>query len=166
MPRFAEVEHTQWIAAPVALVRAQFADLDHHIRTNVHPKLRFEVLERRPDGARFVQVVKLLGLRQRDVFERCFDSDGTMTDRSVEGFNAGGTLVFRFVPQAQAGRAGTGVEITIRLPLPPLIGPLLRPLLESQIRKEVTAAALEDRADIEQRGYPRASAMPVLAAAA
>ena len=166
MPRFAEVRHQQWIAAPDAVVAAQFADLDHHIQAQVHPKLRFEPLSRHAGGARFVQELRLLGLRQRDVFERRFDADGTMTDRSVEGFNAGGTLVFRFVPQAQAGRAGTGVEITIRLPLPPLIGPLLRPLLESQIRKEVTAAALEDRADIEQRGYPRASAMPVLAAAA
>lgn len=38
-------------------------------------------------------------------------------------------------------------------------GRRVRPLLESQIRKEeVSAAALEDRADIEQRGYPRLAA--------
>jgi hypothetical protein len=39
-----------------------------------------------------------------------------------------------------------------------VIGPLVKPLLEAQIRKEVRAAALEDRADIEQRGYPRSAA--------
>ena len=40
----------------------------------------------------------------------------------------------------------------------PLSPALLKPLLEAQIRKEVSAAALEDRADIEQRGYPRLAA--------
>jgi hypothetical protein len=164
MPRFAEVRHPQWIEAPVAVVRAQFADLDHHIRADVHPKLRFEVLERRADGARFAQEVRLLGIRQRDVFERRIEADGSIVDRSVEGFNKGGTLSFQFFPQTVAGRPGTRVEITIRLPLPALIGPLVKPLLESQIRKEVSAAALEDRADIEQRGYPRRAAAAVMAA--
>ena len=142
----------------MAVVQSQFADLDHHIRANVHPKLRFEVIERRAHGARFAQEVRLLGIRQRDVFERRIEADGSMVDCSVEGFNKGGSLNFRFLPQTVAGRAGTAVEITIRLPLPPLVGPLIKPLLERQIRKEVTAAALEDRADIEQRGYPRAAA--------
>lgn len=163
MPRYAEVHHEQWIAAPAAIVRAQFADLDHHIQANVHPKLRFEVLARSPRSARFVQEVRLLGIRQRDVFERQIEADGSIVDRSVEGFNRGGSLDFRFHSEARGGQAGTRVDITIRLPLPPVIGPLLRPLLESQVRKEVTAAALEDRADIEQRGYPRRGASPASA---
>lgn len=158
MTAFAEVHHTQWIAAPVPTVRAQFADLDHHIGCNVHPKLRFEVLERRPDGARFVQVVRLLGIAQRDVFERRLTAEGGIEDVSVEGFNRGGSLRFGFSPQTVAGRDGTLVDIVIRLPLPPLVGRFVRPLLEAQIRKEVSAAALEDRADIEQRGYPRLAA--------
>jgi hypothetical protein len=157
MTRFAEVRHPQRIAAPVAAVRAQFADLDHHIRRNVHPKLRFEVLERRARGARFVQEVKLLGIRQRDVFERSIEADGSIEDRSVEGFNRGGTLRFHFQPQTIEGRAGTLVEIVVRLPLPPVIGVLVKPLLVAQIRKEVRAAALEDRDDIEQRGYRSSS---------
>lgn len=155
MPSFAEVTHLQWIAAPLPLVQAQFADLDHHIAARVHPRLHFEVLQRRADGARFVQEVTLLGVRQRDVFERRLQPDGSFEDESVEGFNRGGTLRFRFCAQVQDGRAGTQVEIRVRLPLPPVLGPLLRPLLESQIRREVTAAALEDVVDIEQRGYPR-----------
>ncbi|WP_341889455.1 hypothetical protein [Variovorax sp. YR752] len=158
MNRFAEVRHQLWIAAPRELVAAQFADLDHHIRRNVHPKLRFEVLERRPGGARFVQQVRLLGIRQRDVFERRIAADGSIDDLSVEGFNRGGSLSFRFEAAPRDGRSGTQVEIVVRLPLPPLLGPLLRPVLEAQIRKEVCAAALEDRADIEQRGYERSPA--------
>lgn len=154
MTRFAEVSHREWIAAPVDTVRAQFADLEHHIHRNVHPRLRFEVLQRRPDGARFVQEVRLLGLRQRDVFERSMQADGSMEDRSVEGFNRGGSLGFRFRPTSAQGRSGTEVEITIRLPLPPVVGVLVRPLLEAQIRKEVRAAAQEDKHDIEALGYP------------
>ncbi len=156
MPKFAEVRHAQWIAAPRRVVAAQFADLDHHIRRNVHPKLRFEVLERRRDGARFVQEVRLLGIRQRDVFERVIGADGRIDDRSVQGFNRDGTLAFRFHDEVRDGRSGTRVDIIVRLPLPPLVGPLLRPLLEAQIRREVCAAALEDRDDIEQRGYAAA----------
>ena len=153
MPRFAEVRHSQWIAAPVPTVRAQFADLDHHIRSNVHPELRFQVLRRDDSGARFVQEVRLLGIRQRDVFERSLLADGSIEDRAVEGFNRGGSLHFHFQPQAEQGRPGTQVDITIRLPLPPLVGPLIKPLLEAQTRKEVRAAALKDRADIEQGRY-------------
>lgn len=148
MTRYAEVHHSEWIHAPADTVRSQFADLEHHIRTNVHPKLRFELLSQGNQRARFVQEVRLLGLRQRDVFERRVADDGSICDRSVEGFNQGGSLTFRFVPE----RGGTRVDITIRLPMP---GPmfLLRPLLEAQIRREVRAAALEDKQDIEVRGY-------------
>jgi hypothetical protein len=155
---FAEVSHEEWIAAPEARVRAQFADLDHHIRTGVHPKLRFEILEQGPAGARFVQEVRLLGLRQRDLFERRFGADGTMTDRSVEGFNRGGSLHFGFRAERRGAVDGTCVGITIRLPLPPLVGGLVRPLLEAQLRRELRAAAAEDKHDIEVRGYPAAAA--------
>lgn len=155
MPRFAEVRHLEWIAAPCDVVRAQFADLDHHIAAGVHPKLRFQVLERRAGGARYRQEVRLLGLRQRDVFERQMGPDGDFVDRSVEGFNRGGSLQFRFRPERRDGRHGTQVEIVVRLPLPPVVGALIRPLLEAQVRREVAAAAREDVIDIEQRGYPR-----------
>jgi hypothetical protein len=153
MSPFAEVAHVEWIAADPETVRAQFADLDHHIAADVHPKLRFEVLERGPAGARFVQHVTLLGIRQRDVFERRFGTDGSMTDTSVEGFNKGGTLHFAFAPERRDARAGTAVTITVRLPLPPVVGALVRPLLERQVRTELRAAAAEDKHDIEVRGY-------------
>ena len=164
MPGYAEVQHTQWIEAPLATVQAQFADLDHHIRSNVHPDLHFEILARHANGARFVQEVRLLGIRQRDVFERRIQADGRIEDRSVEGFNSGGSLSVRFTRARVEARSGTQVEITIRLPLPPLIGPLVKPLLEAQIRKAVRTSALQDREDIEQRGYPRQSAALPLAA--
>lgn len=157
MPRFVEVSHQEWIAAPRDRVRAQFADLQHHIDARVHPKLSFEVLQQGRESARYVQQVRLLGLRQRDVFERRFEPDGRMVDTSVEGFNKGGSLAFDFRAESRGDREGTAVTITVRLPLPPLIGGLIRPLLAAQVRREVAAAAAEDKHDIEVRGYRAAA---------
>ena len=156
MARTVEVTHRIRINAPIDAVKSQFADLYHHIDTNVHPKLKFDVLAQEPQRARFTQEVKLLGIRQRDLFERTIEDDGSIHDVSVQGFNKGGSLDFHFHPVA--GEPGTEVDITIKLPVPPLMG-WLAPLLESQVRREVTAAALEDKFDLEQRGYrPRARA--------
>ncbi len=160
MTRFAEVTHPQWIRAPLETVRAQFADLDHHIHQRVHPHLQFEVLERHAQGVRFRLQGRLLGRVQRDVFERRLLPDGAIEDLAVQGSNRGGSVRFSFRPGAIDGRDGTHVEITVRLPLPPLLGVLVRPLFEAQIRRQVEVIALEDRVDIEGRGYPRRAAVP------
>ncbi|HEU0204571.1 MAG TPA: SRPBCC family protein [Burkholderiaceae bacterium] len=148
--RFAEVRQSAFFNASPELVRRQFVDLEHHIRTNVHPKLSFKVLSQSATGARYVQEVTLLGIRQRDVFERQILPDGSIHDRSVEGFNKGGELRFGFAPEG----AGTRVDVLIRVPLPPVVGGLIRPLLEKQVRREVQTAIEEDRYDLEVRGYP------------
>ena len=152
--RFAEVHQSAFIAAPPALVQRQFADLEHHIQTNVHPSLTFKVLAHDDTSARYVQEVKLLGLRQRDVFDREILANGSIRDVSIEGFNKGGELRVDF---ASMGK-GTRVDLLIRLPLPPLVGGLLRPLLERQIKRAVTAAITEDKYDLEVRGYPASTA--------
>lgn len=153
MPRLLEVSHDEWIAAPPETVRAQFADLQHHIEAGVHPKLRLRVLPPAGGVPRYEQIVRLLGLSQRDVFERRFEADGSMVDSAVEGFNRGGSLRFAFRPALQRGQAGTQVTITVRLPLPPLVGPLLRPLLARQVLRELQTAAAEDKRDLEEGGY-------------
>jgi hypothetical protein len=165
MSEFVEVRHEEWIAAALARVCAQFADLQHHIERNVHPKLRFRPLPPAADGTpRFAQEVRLLGIRQRDVFERRIGADGRILDRAVEGFNRGGSLQFDFAQEVRDGRDGTRVEITVRLPLPPVPGRLLRPLLAWQLRREVRRAALQDKHDLETRGYPAVAAGLRLAA--
>jgi len=154
MARFVEVSHEEWIVAPLATVSAQFADLHHHIAAHVHPKLRFEILSLGERHARYVQEVRLLGIRQRDVFEREIAVDGMrMVDTSVEGFNRGGSLRFHFTPGMRAGRESTLVEVTIRIPVPRFLG-WLAPLLEAQVRRELLQAVGEDKRDIEVRGYP------------
>jgi len=154
MSRFVEVHHEELIAAPLDVVRAQFADLRHHIDANVHPKLSFEVLHTSERGARFVQKVRLLGITQRDVFEREIAPDGlSMVDRSVEGFNQGGSIDYSFSASKKDGRDATQVGVTVRLPVPRFMG-LLSGVLEGQVRRELLAAVAEDKRDLEVRGYP------------
>ena len=148
MRRTVEVKHQEWIEAPIATVRSQFADLQHHIEAKVHPNLRFEVLAQEPRRAHFRQQVKLLGFWQTDLFDRTIDDDGTMHDVSVEGFNKGGTLDFTFVPVKRGEREGTQVGVTVRLQTPPFLG-FLAPLLEKQVRSEVLTAVQQDKNDIE-----------------
>jgi hypothetical protein len=152
MPRTVEVDHRIWIAAPVAAVQSQFADVQHHIDANVHPKLRFELLAQEPGRARFKQAVKLLGLWQEDVMDRRIEPDGTIRDVSIEGANKGGTLEFRFKPEEQAGRPGTCVDIRIALPTPPFLG-FLAPFMKKQIVRDVTEAAEQDKKDLESGNY-------------
>ena len=159
MGRIVEVNYQLWIDASPATVQSQFTDIQHHIDANVHPKLRFELLAQEPRRARFAQEVRLLGLKQRDVFERRIDPDGSIHDVSVEGFNKGGSMDFRFVPATEGGRSGTRLEATIRLQTPPLLG-WLAPLLKAQVMREVTAASMEDKRDIEH-GYRPSGAMAV-----
>jgi uncharacterized membrane protein len=151
MAQLCEVRHAFWIAAPVGTVMAQFNDFRHHIEQQVHPKLSYRVLEEAPQRIRYEQRVRLLGFVQRDVFERRIGAD-TIEDTSVEGFNQGGSLNFRFAPELQEGRSGTRVEVQVRLPVPALLR-WLKPMLAAQVLREVQQAAREDKRDIESGRY-------------
>jgi len=164
MGRTVEVNYQLWIDAPPATVRSQFTDIQHHIDVNVHPKLKFELLAQEPTRARFTQEVRLLGMKQRDLFDRRIDADGSIHDVSIEGFNKGGTMDFRFIPAVEGGRSGTRLEATIRLQTPPLLG-WLAPVLKAQVIREVNAASMEDKRDIEH-GYQPSSRLAAAMAAA
>lgn len=152
MPAYAEVVHESWIVAPLPVVRAQFADLQHHVRARVHPRVELEILSEGPRRARYVQHGRLLGRPQRDVYDRLIEPDGGMVDICVAGSNKGGSLFFSFEPETRVGLAGVKVQVVVRLPLPRGLG-WLKPLLAWQMRRELRAATEEDRRDIEDRGY-------------
>ena len=163
MPRTVVVDFNTFIAAPVQTVRSQFADIQHHIDANVHPRLHFELLAQEPQRARYRQEVTLLGMRQRDLIDRRIDEDGSIHDESIDGFNKGAKLDYRFAPAADSGTPGTRVDIRIMLPTPPFLG-FLAPLLKKQVLKEVTEAAQQDKMDIEG-GYRPSSVRPEFAQA-
>lgn len=149
VPHLCTVRHTERIHAPRALVAAQFADLEHHIRTRVHPNLTFRPLGVVDGRMRYEQKVRLLGLTQRDVFERHPGINGEFRDVSIEGFNRGGNIAFSFESDGPV----TLVTVTISLPVPWLLR-LLEPLLVRQVRRELAKAAAEDRGDLESGRYP------------
>ena len=70
----------------------------------------FKVLAQSATEARYVQEVTLLGIRQRDVFERRIQADGAIVDRSVEGFNKGGEI------RARLRDLGAGTEASTAQP--------------------------------------------------
>ncbi|HVZ42978.1 MAG TPA: hypothetical protein VHA82_04130 [Ramlibacter sp.] len=158
MRKTVEVDYSLWIAAPLKTVQSQFADLQHHIDANVHPKLRYELLAQEPRRARYRQEVKLLGMRQADLMDRRIDDDGSIHDESIDGFNKGAKIDFRFEPKLQSGQAGTEVHVKLRLQTPPFMG-LLAPLLKKQVWKETDAAARQDKADIEGGHYRPSAAL-------
>jgi hypothetical protein len=51
-------------------------------------------------------------------------------------------------------KTGTRVDVAVRIPLPPIIGPLLRPVFAAQIRKQTKTATEQDRVDLEQQRFP------------
>jgi hypothetical protein len=163
MPDTITVEVRDWIDAPLATVRAQFADLDHQIRRNLHPDLRFEVLDRRTDGLCFRRVVRHFGLRLSDTVERRVAADGAVEDRVVRGVHRGSRLCARFAPGRRAGHLGTEVSVQVSLPLPPVLGPWLRPLVAARLRLALAETMVQHLLDIEGRGYPARGALPAQA---
>lgn len=152
MPTHAEVVHSSWIVAPLPVVRAQFADLRHHIRAGVHPRVDLEILGEGPRRARYAERSRLLGRVRRDVYDRLIEPDGGMVDICVAGPNKGGSLMFTFEPETRVGLAGVRVDVVVRRPLTRGLG-WLRPLLAWRMRRELRIAFEEDRRDIEDRGY-------------
>lgn len=150
-----QISIEEWIAAPFAVVRAQFADLHHHIAAGVHPKLRFEILALGERRARFVQEERLLGIRRRDVVERVIAVDRlSMLDTVIEGPHRGGSLSYRFTSATRSGREATLVAVEVCMPVPRWLS-MWRPLWRAHIRRRLLEAMEEDRYDIEVRGYPR-----------
>jgi hypothetical protein len=136
-------------AAP-SVVRAQFRDIDHHIRNDVHPSIR-HAWEPSASGERKIRTeFRILGVPRFDVALVEDAPDGSLVLRYLEGSNAGMVLVHEFVP-LEGGRA---TDVRLRADAPStlarkLLGPLFR-IGATQVMKK---ALHEDKGDIEKKGY-------------
>jgi tellurite resistance protein len=83
------------ILRPVDVVRAQFFDLDHHVRDGVHRGTSLRWTLRPPGERRLKQETRVLGriVTEEFVIE---DDAGKWVKRFVEGPNAGGKYVVKF----------------------------------------------------------------------
>lgn len=137
------------IERPAEVVRQQYRDIDHHIRNNVHPDIRY-AWEPAPPGQRKIRTTfTVLGAPQYDVSELADAADGTFVIRYLEGTNAGMVLVHRFVP---LGPEATQVELVADVPAT-LARKLLGPLFVAGARQVLRKALAEDKRDLEQGAY-------------
>jgi hypothetical protein len=137
------------IERPAAVVREQYRDIDHHIRNNVHPDIRY-AWETAPPGHRRIRTTfNILGVPQYDVSELEDAADGSFVIRYIEGTNSGMVLVHRFVP---VGPNATEVELVADAPAT-LSRKLLGPLFVSGARQVMRKALAEDKRDLEQGDF-------------
>jgi hypothetical protein len=148
------IETSMVIERPADEVRAQYRDIDHHIRNNVHPAIRY-AWEPAPPGQRKIRTTfRILGVPQYDVSLLEDAEDGSFLIRYLEGSNAGMTLVHEFV----ALDANT-TEVRLSAEAPTTWARrLLGPLFVAGAKQVMRRALLEDKHDLESGAFDRALA--------
>jgi hypothetical protein len=148
-----DVTRSVEIERDAEVVRRQFGDVRHHAATGVHQGVVFEVIE--DDGARCryrqVSTVGPIKLRQELEFDRA--AAGPLVNRIVAGQFTGGAITFEVEPRSE-GRSA--VEARLSAPISGVMR-LVAPILRAQVGKQLAAALVEDKADLEGGAYDRAS---------
>jgi hypothetical protein len=133
------------IERPVEVVRAQFRDIDHRIRNNVHPDIQYEWTPGEPGQRKVRTTFHILGVPQHDVSLLEDAPDGSVVMRCIEGKNAQLVLTHRFTA---LGPNTTGVEVTAEIPAERARG-LLGSLVVAGLRQVIRKALAEDKRDLE-----------------
>jgi hypothetical protein len=144
---------TKIIRRPRAQVARQFGDLSHHVANNVHPDVRLVIHSDDGRTMRLSQHVRLLGMDQVDEVVQQRRDDDTLDSEVVDGMNKGLRLRQSFRAE---GPDATEVRLEVHWPLTG-IKAVLKPLFGLAVRQTLVKALEEDRRDLEERGYPRAS---------
>ena len=152
MPSYVDVRHDVWIHAPRDRVRDHFADPAHRAGIGASPGLSWRCL---PSEARGHVRLEHRTLRRNrpclDVFDRRLLPDGSIIDTGISGPRRGRTAQVSFEREVRVGLAGTLVMIDLRVALPLLLGPLLRPVATLRLGRELEWAAARDKAELESR---------------
>ena len=138
------------ISRPIDVVRRHFSDVDHHMRSRVHPDVEFTPLADSGDERRFRKTIRALGIPVVDEVVLRRQPDGSITEDSVAGPSTGMRLVSRFRAD---GPELTVTTLTVQMPVQGL-KQLALPLLRRLILRRLTKALDEDRCDLEGGKYP------------
>ncbi len=126
-------------------VRAQYRDIDHHIRNNVHPSIHFEWEQGAPGERKVRSTFRILGLPQFDVALLEDAPDGSFLIRYLEGTNAGMIVEHRFVEVEPSV-----TEVQLCADAPSTLGrKILGPLFVIGARQVMKKALAEDKRDLE-----------------
>ncbi len=130
-------------------VREQYRDIDHHIRNNVHPSIRYQWEPAAPGERKIKTTFRILGISQFDVSLLEDAEDGSFIIRYLEGTNAGMVLVHRFV-EVEPGVT----EVQLSADAPATLGrKILGPLFVVGARQVMKKALAEDKRDLEQGDF-------------
>lgn len=144
-----EVVRSVEIDRDAEVVRRQFGDVAHHAAAGIHRDVVFEVIE--DDGARCsyrqISTVGPLKLRQQVELDRT--EHGPLVNRIVAGQFSGGAITFNVESH---GDGRSLVEARLTAPLSPAMR-MVAPFLRAQVGKQLAAALLEDKADLEVGAY-------------
>lgn len=141
------VEASLRIEAPPEVVRAQFRDIDHHIRDNVHPGIKYAWAPGAAGERRIRTAFRILGAPQFDVAVLEDAPDGSLVIRYLEGTNAGMVVVHRFDP-VDGGKA---TNVVLLADAPATLGrKILGPLFVLGAKQVMKKALHEDKLDIEK----------------
>jgi hypothetical protein len=133
--------------APPEYVRAQYRDIDHHIRNNVHPDIHYQWEPAGPGERKIRTTFRILGVPQFDVSLLEDAPDGSFLIRYLEGTNAGMVLVHEFVPLD----GGKATDVRLRADAPATLArKILGPLFVMGARQVMKKALHEDKVDIER----------------
>jgi len=132
-----------------AKARDQYRDIDHHIRNNVHPGIRYQWEPAAPGQRKIRTEFRILGVPQYDVSLLEDAPDGSFLIRYLEGTNAGMLLVHEFV-EVEPGVT----EVRLSADAPATWGRrLLGPLFVIGARQVMKKALAEDKRDLEAGLY-------------
>lgn len=87
---------TAEISAPLAIVREQFLDLDHHVREHIYHGHELTWAPKHPPEARRLRMVTRILGRNQDEDIVIDEEDGCWVRRYVEGVNTGAKIIGRF----------------------------------------------------------------------
>lgn len=139
------------IEASPDVVRAQYRDIDHHIRNDVHPSIKYSWEPGEPGERKIRTVFHILGVPQFDVSLLEDGADGSFVIRYLEGTNAGMVLVHEFVPLD----GGKATDVRLSADAPATLGrKVLGPLFVMGARQVMKKALREDKLDIEKGFAP------------
>jgi hypothetical protein len=153
MLAFVQVSLQQWIAEEEGVVRAQFADVQHHMGHGVHRDLRYELLSQGFGRARFIQHRRGWLRTLSSAISRETEPDGTLLDTVVHGADRGATMAYRFTSSSVDAVVGTMVEMVWRQPTPAWAALAGTGWLRRHLLARLRRWADEDRFDLEVRGY-------------
>ena len=138
---------TVTIEAPAEIVRAQFGDVGHHERVGPHNGVAFRVLRSDARSTDYEQVTSIGPIKAKQTLRLDDVGSGPLVNTVTGGMLRGGTITFRF--DSHTAATVVTAEVRGRAPRP------LVPLLRRAVGRQLRAALVEDKTDIEQAGYPR-----------